>query len=368
MQTLRKTHCALLLLLLLVAFSCGEEEPVAVQQESVNFSIELPDLGESDGRTAGQIPSGSRVLIELLTPTGTIKEELEILQFGESHITEPLQLSTGAHKVTSFLVVNDEYKVMFASPKEQSTYATVVSNALPYSFNVHKGKVKNLAIQVLDVAGKGAPDFGYASFVVDGQPEVTINVMLFEHQARRYLTFSFSEPGSIQVDWGDGIVENINFVASTYQTYYHTPASGSPRLTTITLRGDLDEITNFVPAGIISADLKALVNLKEFYLTEPVETLDLTNQYALETIFTAGTVQDLKLGDNKIHLDDFHLTLYSALPDAMLTEIERHIRASDVRGGSLVFWETTLTPAQVTRLRVIADEYDWYISNGFTEI
>jgi hypothetical protein len=166
--------CAMLALLI----SCSEDEqPQVKQKEQVQFELGIPSTENSDGRTAG-IPPGAKASITILTPEGPSSQTLDILAFGESFLTAPIELTVGAHKLTDFLVLTADNEVIYAAPKEGSPLASAVNNALPQSFNVHKGKIKNVAVQVIEVGDSAPEAFGYASFGIEVVKPLAISVFI----------------------------------------------------------------------------------------------------------------------------------------------------------------------------------------------
>jgi hypothetical protein len=160
-------------------FACSDDDQLQLQEkEKVQFDLAIASDDPSNGRVSRDIPSGSVAAVEIAGPAGTITEKLEILHFGESYLTAPLELPTGSHQLVSFMIVSEDNEVLYAAPKEGSTLAAWVNNALPQSFNVHKGKVRNLPVQVIAVDGKTPETFGYASFGIEVVKPITITAFI----------------------------------------------------------------------------------------------------------------------------------------------------------------------------------------------
>jgi hypothetical protein len=178
-----KKTTLLLCLVYALFFSCSEDEqPQAVEKEKVQFSLNVA-TETSDGRVSAAIPAGSVASVEIAGPSGTITENLPILIFGESYLTDPLELPTGSHKLISFLILDENNEVLFAAPKEGSPLSPAVNNPLPQSFNVHKGKIKNVQVQVIEVGEQSPAAFGYASFGIEVVNPLAVTIFIEEEGA-----------------------------------------------------------------------------------------------------------------------------------------------------------------------------------------
>ncbi|MBT1705587.1 hypothetical protein [Chryseosolibacter indicus] len=158
----------------LLMFACSEEEPL-VQKEQVQFTLRIPSSENPGGRSAAHLPSGVKILISLSNASGTVltRHPVSILKLGDSYITEPIQLNTGQYSIIDFLIVNNDDKILFATPKQGSPLATAVSHSLPYTLTVEKGKISTFEIEVIDAVKNNPDAFGYASFnlkVIDTLP------------------------------------------------------------------------------------------------------------------------------------------------------------------------------------------------------
>jgi hypothetical protein len=183
-----KKFAILFLAIAVMLFACAEDDSATAKKETVQFELDLQSPDDSGGRTASTtIPPGAIAKVEVLSPEGVISAELEVISFGSSYVTQPLELAVGANKLTSFLIVH-ESEVLFAAPKEGSPLASAVNNPLPQSFTIYQGKVKNLAVQVLDVSGTAPEFFGYASFGIEVMKPLEIAVYVEKPDLSHALT------------------------------------------------------------------------------------------------------------------------------------------------------------------------------------
>jgi hypothetical protein len=440
-------------------FACHDEQAPQTQlKESVQFSIWLAP-GNDGGRTATAIPPGAIATVEISGPEGTVTESLEILAFGGDYLTSPIQLSTGSHKLLSFLITVDS-EVLFAAPKEGSLVASAVDNPLPHSFDVHKGSIKNIPIQVVEVGANSPGDFGYASFGVTVVKPLAITVFIeqggelmitnssgylesediagplqsFELPAKvNYIPFiglahrphsitiekpgytsvekhftydelgpnpaltfvlkklsdtlrfdtqawekegpwdaqtivRLSGPGSITVDWGDGVVETYEIVEEqltrgiTRRFFAEEGRSAS-----VTLTGDLDKIVGFNGWNARYHNLEVLPNVEDFAVLRsdvnpiPVDTLDLRANYKLKALYLEDANHNVLLGEGKTALKLFWFrgTLNE---NQIIPAIEAHIRSNNLIGGTIDFFHGPLpSEANLDILRGVRDDYGWQV-------
>lgn len=146
--------------------NCAEEENTVPQ--NIQFSLQVTsDL--SGGRVSTELPEGTALLLSLQRNTGEAvftHKKIELLKLGDGYVTAPLQLTTGAYKITDFLLVNASSEILHATPLKGSRLAEAVTHPLPYGFNVGKNKTANIAMEVIPAGTNTPEDFGFASFGV----------------------------------------------------------------------------------------------------------------------------------------------------------------------------------------------------------
>ncbi len=94
------------------------------------------------------------------------KEFLNFYSFGESFVTEKLQLETGHYLLTEFLLVDSSRNILWATPLEGSRLAYLVDDPLPIEFRVEPNNTTQLQPEVIWVGQHNPGDFGYVSFNV----------------------------------------------------------------------------------------------------------------------------------------------------------------------------------------------------------
>jgi hypothetical protein len=163
---MRKVITSLLSLffLLVFSFSCRNEESPSPAQGKATFS--LSQKARDNGR-ASETTTPAFVLLSIKDSKGKSQEniKLPLFSFGQSYLSEDLQLQTGIYQLTQFVVLNAANKVMYATPMEGSDLAKHVTDPLPIDFVVTENRNTQVVPQVLAVLQNDEPSiFGYASF------------------------------------------------------------------------------------------------------------------------------------------------------------------------------------------------------------
>ncbi|MDF1549930.1 MAG: hypothetical protein P1P88_19040, partial [Bacteroidales bacterium] len=122
--------------------------------------------------TAAQLKSGlvqglTNVVVTIEDMQGNViknMEKVEIYSMNGYYLSKPLSILTGDYKLTSFIVLDANNNVVYASPVEGSEKAYLVENPLPLEFKVQKDNVTKLVPEVLSTAESLPDDFGYSTF------------------------------------------------------------------------------------------------------------------------------------------------------------------------------------------------------------
>ena len=163
---MKRINYLLLLIITVSAIltSCEKEPGSKKGKVEFNASIknELKSLKSADSTS-----TISYALIEIQNAAGEVvlsNEKISLTQFGESHLSDPIALTTGSYKLTKFLLVNNENVVVYAAPLEGSDKAYLVQNPLPIEFEVNEDIVTKVSPEVIDAIGQTPQDFGYTTF------------------------------------------------------------------------------------------------------------------------------------------------------------------------------------------------------------
>jgi hypothetical protein len=161
-----------------IIFLACDDDGTRVESETVQFSFSQLAAENSDGRLQ-ELPDNIRLYVSLENSAGRVtkNEVLDILAFGDSYITESVQLPLGRYSIKDFFILNSSNEILFATPKRGSLLSSSVNHPLPFSFAVGKGKVATIDMQVIDVAKHSPQAFGYAAFNISVVNPLPISVL-----------------------------------------------------------------------------------------------------------------------------------------------------------------------------------------------
>ncbi|MEQ8905210.1 hypothetical protein [Ekhidna sp.] len=163
MKTIKHIFVVSIAIIGITFSSCSEDDFKPLNDGEVQFSFQSPAPDQ------GRIESGStpaKVIITIEDAAGTAvytAEELLLVEFSGSYVTDPLTLSPGNYKVTAFLVTNASEETIYAAPLSGSDVAYLVSMPLAIDFTIVADQVTSIAPEVVSTALLSAADFGYAS-------------------------------------------------------------------------------------------------------------------------------------------------------------------------------------------------------------
>lgn len=163
---IRKSLLACLSVVL--SMSCQHEDTITGDL-SVRFSLQPVSANKSGGRVAGNV-SPVTVIVTILDKAGnTVAERtsLRLYRFGDNYLSAPLTLkiSGSSYRLSEFYVTDSTGAVAYATPREGSKLAYLVSDPLDIVFNVNKNQITTVTPEVLAVSDKSnAEDFGYGQF------------------------------------------------------------------------------------------------------------------------------------------------------------------------------------------------------------
>jgi hypothetical protein len=151
------------ILVFLFFYSCKDEENFSTTKGKITFSPS--EVTRSNGR-ANETAAPAFVLFTIKDSKGEAQEnmKLPLISFGQSYISENLELQAGKYQLTQFMVVDVAGEIIYATPREGSELAKYVNNPLPIEFTI-TNEVTQVTPQVLAVDPQDNPElFGYTSF------------------------------------------------------------------------------------------------------------------------------------------------------------------------------------------------------------
>lgn len=154
----------------LAALNCTNDESMPVQGK-VQFALTTSSESSDGGRISSQsFPEGAYITLSIETASGASVysfERINLIKLGDAYITAPLAISEESYRLTDFLVMSENGDVLYATPKEGSPLASLVTHPLPMNFSITADGIVNLDVQVVDADQQSPEDFGYVSFGVE---------------------------------------------------------------------------------------------------------------------------------------------------------------------------------------------------------
>jgi hypothetical protein len=144
--------------------SCQTDE---MPQSTGAISFSLLNKIREENRTTGVV-TPAFVLLSVKNEAGVMvleNKKLPLFSFGQSYVSENIELPVGNYKLTQFVVLDAANKAIYATPIEGSELAKYVEDPLPISFTVFENKTSLVVPQVLEIEPNDMPEnFGYVSF------------------------------------------------------------------------------------------------------------------------------------------------------------------------------------------------------------
>ncbi|MGW8316407.1 MAG: hypothetical protein ACWGNV_12460 [Bacteroidales bacterium] len=175
-------------LLILAGSSCTEQE----ERGTLKFGIQ-----QNGSETLKAAVADGRIGAALVTVIGEDgqsiyeKERLNLYSFGDGYVTTSLELPVGNFHLEEFMLIDSAGAVLWATPREGSELAGLVSQPLPLIFGIFPGETTTVPVEVVRTSNYQPSDFGYASFEIG-----------FVEQ----LCFQVSYYSSCLTEWNDSIL------------------------------------------------------------------------------------------------------------------------------------------------------------------
>jgi len=90
--------------------------------------------------------------------------KLNLLQFQDYYVSEPLELEEGNFKLTFYAAVDEDDNILFATPMEGTPAAALVEDPLPIFFTVSGNQTNLVAPQIASTNNTTPEQFGYVAF------------------------------------------------------------------------------------------------------------------------------------------------------------------------------------------------------------
>lgn len=154
-----------------LSFSSCQEEDEPLQEQQVQFGLNITDPENSNGRQLSDANDFRHLLITIKDASGNAVlawKELSLYDFGGKYMTEPITLKPGTYTITNYAILDSNKAVTYATPREESQKAYLVTDPLPVEFTVMNGKVTEVSPEILPInINSTAQEFGYATFTFE---------------------------------------------------------------------------------------------------------------------------------------------------------------------------------------------------------
>ncbi len=216
----------LVVLSIITITACRKSDNEVIGTGSLQLS--LTTIATENG---GRIEEGdpAKVVVSINDADGEVvlnSEELTITQFNDAFLLDPIVLEIGTYNIEEFLVLNESDEVIYATPLEDATLASLVENPLPVSFTITADAVSSLSLEVISTENVDPEDLGYTSLSFEIAPtkNILLSVQALNSDSTAYI-FTNSE----LTVFGDG------------DSLYSRSLGDSINL--VRLRTDYDEVT-----------------------------------------------------------------------------------------------------------------------------
>jgi hypothetical protein len=158
----------LLSIISILLVNCNEENDNLILEGKIEFKATAVDNQNKSSFLKSNDLSDVTAAIVTIEDENGVKiyesKQIDIYEFNDAYITEPLSIITGTYSLTSFYLIDSSESVIYASPVSSSPMAYLVDQLLPISFNVSKDEITTLEPEVLSTEGYTPVDFGYVNF------------------------------------------------------------------------------------------------------------------------------------------------------------------------------------------------------------
>lgn len=178
----RNVALVVVMLAALIAFSCFQEDP---KSKTGTITFSFGSKTAPNGRAATD--NAAFVLVSIKNKAGSViydKKKIELYSFGNTYLSEPIELKPGSYNLTEFIVLDSNGEVIYATPLEGSALAHLVADPLPISFNIFDDQTEKVTPEVLAIDDiHDAEDFGYTTFSFNVVETLSFQLGVFTYNA-----------------------------------------------------------------------------------------------------------------------------------------------------------------------------------------
>jgi hypothetical protein len=284
---------------IMIACNKDEVKPTANGSLAFGFTTHSP----SGGRMNQLVPSF--VLITIEDSKGDLVEEdkkLPLYAFGSSYVSEVIKLSAGSYNLLKFMVLDENNKVLYATPLENSSLANLVNDPLPINFSISENNQSQITPQVLQLDSTVTPEkFGYASFgfeIVDASSSQNRLKEVIYYDDFVYGNYVTSRKVGYQYD-GDKLIKKQfyaylkdywSFVPTESEVYTYQ----NEKLKKIELMSANPQFPNALFTYLFDYSTNRVV--QDFFIGDPAKSYNLADHYETTTNSNTLIVTDTHVG------------------------------------------------------------------------
>lgn len=198
----------LIISIALIVMNCAHDGTLPVQG-NVQIAVAVSTKTSDGGRVASvDLPDSAYVSLSIETTSGVSVyslKRIELIKLGDGFITAPVVLTEGNYRLTDFMILSKHNEVLYATPKEGSSLASLVDDPLPVNFSITKDGILNLNVEVVSTTQQTPQDFGYVSFAVEVvKPDYAISLFIAEGNELRLAS------GKLELYQGNDLIYKQN--------------------------------------------------------------------------------------------------------------------------------------------------------------
>jgi hypothetical protein len=179
------------LFIVIVLYACNKPVEVTPSKGSAIFSYTNKETNIG-GRVSDALMIPAFILLSIEDSNGKEilrDKKLSLQTFGESYISQAIELGHGSYQLTKFLVLNDKDTVIYATPLEGTDIAQYVDDPLPVNFAITQDKETQVSLQVLSL---GNEDKKLSYYISYREVEVVGTGIIEQPESRVYYNYKLN--------------------------------------------------------------------------------------------------------------------------------------------------------------------------------
>ncbi len=175
-------------IMLLFSCSADEDNKPDLSKGTINFKFDIAgNFKSADNMVTEREPKSIYISLKDAEQGYVYNlHKIPLIKFGDEYITEQIELVPGSYTIEDFIVVDKEDSAMYIIPKSGSEFEALVSNPLPFGFEVTPKNTSSLILEVIPTNLGEPVEYGYAEFsfiVVDSVENDLVAYYAFNENA-----------------------------------------------------------------------------------------------------------------------------------------------------------------------------------------